>query len=165
MDDMKVQDVMTHLVVTFRPEDTIRQAAARLVGNRISGAPVVEGGRLVGIVSEADLVPALAHPALGTAALGAPDAMSFLLRGVVLPPDTSTTVAGVMTTRVITVSPESSVWEAAALIDRHGIRRLPVVDADGYVVGIIARADLVRSMAGGDAAVTWSAGSRKEVVA
>ena len=57
------------------------------------------------------------------------------------------TVGDVMTRDVISVLPETSVREAASLIDRHGIRRLPVVDEEGYVVGILARADRVRAMA------------------
>lgn len=147
MNDMRVFDVMTHLVVTFRPEDTIQQAARRMLSNRISGAPVVENGRLVGIVSEADLVAACTSPSKRRAALAAPDPLTFLLGGVAPRSDTGITVSDVMRKEVVTVSPEASLWEAASLIERHGVRRLPVVDNEGHLVGIVARADLVRSMA------------------
>jgi len=150
MNEIKVSDVMTQLVVTFRPQDSIHEAARRLLRNRISGAPVVEDGRLAGIVSEADLVAAFTSPARGETAFTAPDPLSFLLRGFVPRSGTGTTISDVMTAAVITVSPGDSVWEAASLIDRHGIRRLPVVDRDGYLVGIVARADLVRCMARSD---------------
>ena len=75
--------------------------------------------------------------------------LMFLLRGTELR-ESHRTVGDIMTTEVLTVSPEATVWQAASLIDRHGVRRLPVVDAEGYVVGVLARADLVRAMARGD---------------
>jgi CBS domain-containing protein len=142
---LKVTDVMTHLVLTFRPEDTIYDAAQRLLTNRISGAPVVEGGRLVGVVSEADLVHALAPehwragpmaPAAGLAVFGVPSRDAHI-----------STVGEVMSTNTISIGPDESVWDAASLIDRHGVRRLPVVDEEGFVVGVLTRSDLVRAMA------------------
>lgn len=150
MNDIRVSDVMTHLVVTFRTQDTIQQAAQRLLSNRISGAPVVERGRLVGVVSEADLVAAYAPPAPNGTHFVAADPLMFLLRGTVPRAVHHTTVGDVMTKNVISISPDASVWEAASLIDRHRIRRLPVVDAEGYVVGVLARSDLVRAMARSD---------------
>lgn len=150
MNDRKVSDVMTHLVVALRPHDTIHHAAHSLLTNRISGAPVVERGRLVGVVSEVDLVAAYAPPAPRGSHFAATDPLMFLLKGTVPRRVDHTTVEAVMTKHVVTVSPHASIWEAAALIDRHGIRRLPVVDTDGYVVGILARSDLVRAMHRGD---------------
>jgi len=150
MNDIKVSDVMTYLVVTFRTQDTIQQAARRLLSNRISGAPVVEHGRLVGVVSEADLVAAYAPPALNGRHFVATDPLMFLLRGTMPRAIHNTTVGDVMTKDVISIAPDASVWEAASLIDRHGIRRLPVVDDEGSVVGVVARSDLVRAMARSD---------------
>jgi Predicted transcriptional regulator, contains C-terminal CBS domains len=150
MNDIKVKDVMTHLVVTVRPQDSIQEAARRLLDNRISGAPVVERGRLVGVFSEADLVAAYTPPARTGTPFVAVDPIMFLLRGTVPREAGHTTVADIMTRDVVSVSPDASLWEAASLIDRHGIRRLPVVDPDGYVVGVLARADLVRAMARSD---------------
>jgi CBS domain-containing protein len=150
MNDIRVSDVMTHLVVTFRTHDTIQQAARRLLSNRISGAPVVERGRLIGVVSEADLVSAYAPPAPNRTHFVAAEPLMFLLRGTVPRAVHHTTVGDVMTKDVISISPDASVWQAASLIDRHGIRRLPVVDDEGYVVGILARSDLVRAMARSD---------------
>jgi len=79
MNPLRVKDVMTHLVVTFRPEDKIPEAAKQLFSNRISGAPVVENGRLVGVVSEADLVKAYAAPARVGSPFAAPHPFMFLL--------------------------------------------------------------------------------------
>jgi CBS domain-containing protein len=148
MRTLNVSDVMTHLVLTFRREDTIYDAAQRLLSNRISGAPVVEGGHLVGVVSAADLVHALAPqhweaapiaPAAGLALLGVPSRDAHI-----------STVGEVMATNLVSIGPDESVWEAASLIDRHGVRRLPVVDEEGFVVGVLTRSDLVRAMARGN---------------
>lgn len=147
MNEIKVSDVMTHLVVTFRPGDPLPYAAEHLASNRISGAPVVDGGRVVGVVSEMDLVRAYAAERAVTSALPAPYAFTLLLRGSPHRDVDGMTVSDVMTPRVVSIGPDESIFEAAALIDRHGVRRLPVVDDDGYLIGIVARSDLVRSMA------------------
>jgi len=148
MDELKVGDVMTHLVVTLRPEESVPLAAQMLVSNRISGAPVVRGGRLVGVVSEADLVRAYAPPIRRGAPFVATHPLLFiLLRETPRSEVKGVTVQDVMTSNVISIGPDESVWEAASLIDRHGVRRLPVVDDEGYVIGVVSRSDLVRAMA------------------
>jgi CBS domain-containing protein len=150
MNGTKARDVMTNLVVTFRRQDTIQDAARQLLNNRVSGAPVVERGRLVGIVSEADLVAAYAPPTRSGRHFVPTDPLMFLLRGTVPRTPRHMTVGDVMARDVISISPDASVWEAASLIDRHGVRRLPVVDSEGNVVGVLARADLIRAMARSD---------------
>ena len=122
-----VKDVMTNLVVSFRPQDPIEEVARRLLTNRISGGPVVSAGKVVGVVSEADI--AFDH-----------EPASQRVR-------TRTAVEEVMTRQVVTVGPDDTVGGAAVLMDRHSVRRLPVVDADGYLCGVIARADVVRALA------------------
>lgn len=72
-----------------------------------------------------------------------------LVRGTPRPDARYSTVGDVMTKDVVTIGPSDSIWKAASLIDRHGVRRLPVVDAEGVVIGILARSDLVRCMARG----------------
>lgn len=143
---IKVKDVMTYLVVTFHPNESVVEAARRLVRNRISGAPVVEYGKVIGIVSEADLVRACMkgdpfdapHDVLGT--------LSGLMRDETRARAADLRVEDVMTRDAVTVDMDATVNEAAELLDRYGIRRLPVVQ-DGYLVGIIARADIVRVVA------------------
>ena len=148
MDDLKVRDVMTHLVVTLRGSDTVAYAASKLVADRISGAPVIEGGRVVGLVSESDLVRAYTPRRARRGGLTATHAMTFLLSGPGGPNRLDTPVAEVMTTEVITIEPDATVWEAAEALQRYGIRRLPVADQDGILLGIVARSDLIRAMAG-----------------
>lgn len=144
MDSTRVRDVMTNLVLTVRPEDQITQVAKRLLASRISGAPVVEEGRLVGIVSETDLVKSDTAARRNVSLLGRDRNR----------PAGKTMVREVMTTRVVSIGPEATIWEAASLIDRHSVRRLPVVDKDGFVIGVVARADLIRSMAQGEESTT-----------
>jgi CBS domain-containing protein len=147
-----VADVMTHLVVTVRPEDPIPRAAQHLLSNRISGAPVVHDGKLVGVVSEADLVRAYARPT--PRGFVAPHPLLSLMSDAGPRRDVrAITVGDVMATDVIYVGPDAGICEAASLIDHHGVRRLPVVAGEGYVVGVLTRSDLVRCMARGEAAV------------
>lgn len=146
MNESRVRDVMTHLVLTFRPEDKIAEAARRLISNRISGAPVVEGGRLVGVVSEADILKAYVSARKGSRSL-APHPLMVLVSQAPRRDVHDTTVGDVMTTDVFSIGPDASIGDAATQIDRHGVRRLPVIDFEGYVVGVLTRSDLVRCMA------------------
>lgn len=145
-----VDDVMTHLVVTFRPNESIREAAAKMLRNRISGGPVVDG-KLVGVLSEADLVRAYSPPARRGSPLVATTPLMFLLHDTAPVVDADLRVQDVMTKEAISVGADLPLWEAAAMIDRHGFRRLPVVDSDDYVIGILTRSDIVRAMAAIDA--------------
>ncbi len=150
MYDLKVRDVMTHLVVTLRPSDTIQEAARRFSANRISGAPVVDAGYLVGIVSVPDLVKAYVPASRSSSSFSSTDPLVFVLREWAPLRAHEKTIGEVMTRDVLSISPEASVWEAAVMIDRYGVKRLPVIDLEGYVLGIVARSDLIRAMAAGD---------------
>lgn len=143
-----VAAVMTREPVTVSPTETIHAAAARLAEYRISGAPVVDEGKLVGIVSEADLVRA-AFPA---AAIDRPRSpartiLGLFLRGRAAGLPEDATVASVMTEDVVITAPAASLSEAAAVMDHRGLKRLPVVDYGGHLVGIVSRADLVAAIA------------------
>lgn len=142
-----VRDVMTNLVVSFRPHDPIEEVARKLLSNRISGAPVVVGGRVVGVVSEADLAHAYSASNRHNGRIRAGDALLFRIGGAPAPGWAHTAVEEVMTREVVTVAPDVSVGEAAVLMDRYSVRRLPVVDVEGYLCGVIARADVVRALA------------------
>lgn len=150
MADVKVRDIMTRLVVRLYPDESVKEAATRLAANGISGAPVVEDGKVVGIVSESDLIHSLAPPApveRGTSVL---DTIEFLgsekPHGIVH----GTTVGQVMSPFVFQVSADTSIWKAASIMERRGVKRLPVVDDHDGLIGIVSRADLVRAMARDD---------------
>ena len=152
MQDMQVGETMTRLFVALKPVDSIHFAAERLARNHISGAPVVEDDRVVGVISESDIIRAtyptehgIVTTFLDAIANLANEATKYTLRGL--------TVADAMSSPAITVSPETSIWEAAALTERHGIKRLPVVNEKGWLVGVVSRADLVRVMGRSDQAL------------
>ncbi len=115
------KDIMTQDVVTVSPDTRLRDLAKILAEKRISGVPVVEGGKVVGICSEADLLRA---------------------------GDMDRPVGEVMVTDVVSVGPDTDVQEIARLMADHSIKRVPVMGCEGRLVGIVSRADIVRSMAG-----------------
>ena len=150
MADTKVRDVMTNLVVMLYPKDSIHEAAQRLAKNGISGAPVVEAGKVVGIVSESDLIHAVMPPVPVNRGASVLDLLALIGRPHMKRHDLGKIVADVMSTSVVEASPDMSVWQAAATMERKGIKRLPVVDDDDYLLGIISRADLIKAMARDD---------------
>ena len=150
MNEIKVKDVMTHLVVMAYENDPIQQLAGRLVRNRISGVPVVRDGKVIGVVSELDIAQALVVPANVDHGLETADVISILLRSTPAVHKHVRTVADVMSSPAFTIGPEMSLFSAARQMDRHGVKRLPVVDDEGYLVGIISRGDLVRAMTRND---------------
>ena len=151
MRKIRVEDVMTNLVVKLCPNDTIHEAAARLAQNDISGAPVVEEGKAVGIVSEADLMRAALSPARVDKGHSTMNILGLLLRGQIAQPIEDVRVASVMSESVISIGPTATIWEAASVMERHGVKRLPVVDAERTLLGIVSRADLVAVMVRDDA--------------
>lgn len=157
MSDVKIKDVMTHLVVMLYPTDTIHEAAIRLARNRISGAPVVEDGKVIGIVSESDLIHAVMPPVPIDRGASILDVLSVLGRAKPRSHEHGKTVVEVMSPLVIQVSPETSIWKAASIMERKGIKRLPVVDDEDYLLGIVSRGDLVKAMAKDDAQIAADA--------
>lgn len=136
-----VRDVMTREVVTARVDTSFKDVARLLEEHKISAVPVLdEADRLVGIVSEADLLLKEEYSA-------APPHRSLLQpkRIRLVKTKAEGAVAGeVMTTPPVTIGPDASLVEAARLIAHRKVKRLPVVDADGAMVGILSRADLVK---------------------
>ncbi len=148
MADMPIKEVMTNLVVMLYPNESIHEASQRLARNGVSGAPVVEKGKVIGIVSESDVIRALMAPAEGRHSSSIADIFAFAAG--MTGSQSGKTVADVMSDAVTTISPEESVWRAAAIMERKRIKRLPVVDTDGYLIGIVSRADIVKAMARDD---------------
>lgn len=142
---MKVEQIMTRDVIAVAPDAPIAEAARLLVENGISGLPVVDArGTVVGILSEGDLI-VRQKPRERL-----PWWRRFFAEGEELArqyqKSMGTTVAEVMTRSVICVTPDLPIESAAALLDEHRIRRVPVVAA-GTLVGIVSRGDLVRALA------------------
>jgi CBS domain-containing protein len=149
MREPKVEDVMTNLVVTFRLDEPVGHAAERMLGNRISGGPVCDRGKVVGVISESDIARALLPPEqLDHRAVPLNPSMYFT-RGEQRTSkvnDQEISVGECMSSEVISVHPRDGLWAAARTISHRGIKRLPVVDDEGYLVGIVARGDIMRAM-------------------
>ena len=144
---MKASDVMTSNVITVGPDARVQDVAGLLLRHRISAVPVVgPKGELLGIVSEGDLID---RPELETERRK-PWWLDALATNEGLAAEYvkshSRNVADVMTTEVITVSPGTSVAEIATLLERHRIKRVPVVE-NGKIVGIVSRANLLQALA------------------
>lgn len=152
----KVRDFMNKDVVFLSPDDTIFDAAKLLSQLNIAGAPVVEKDKIVGIISISDIIKFIDIKLGVLPKVNTPGLSSLLLSLVQmkkidldfkkeLEKITSSKVKEVMTKNVITVTPSMTLVEAAELMEKHDVNRLPVV-SDGKLVGIVARADLIRAL-------------------
>jgi CBS domain-containing protein len=138
---LTVADVMTASPFTVAESATFHEMATLMRENGVSGLPVLDAdGRLAGIVSEADLLLREAPPAEPSPNRLWPESHE---RRVDRAKSHGTCAAEVMTRRVITVTPQSSLSAAARLMREHAVRRLPVVDREGTLVGIASRGDLL----------------------
>ena len=144
---MKASDVMVSKVITVGPNATVQEIANILLSNRISAVPVVDAhGALIGIVSEGDLIHRVEAGTerhyswwLQLVSDKATLAQDFLKSH-------ATKAADVMTKRVITASPDLPVGEVASLLEKHRIKRVPIVE-NGKLVGIVSRANLLQALA------------------
>lgn len=145
---MKARDVMVSPVITVGKNSTVRDVAKLLLANRISAVPVVDSrGKVVGIVSEADLMhraeagterPSSWWLSLisGESALAAEYVQSHAMK-----------VKDVMTTDVQTAQPDTPLVEIADLFEEKHIKRVPIVNAAGDLVGIVSRANIIQAIA------------------
>jgi CBS domain-containing protein len=116
-----VRDIMTTGVVTVRPDTSFRELAVKFREHRVSGFPVTaDDGTVVGVVSESDLLALAAGHAAGRA-----------------------TASDLMTHPAVTIGPDDLVRTAARLMQSRRVQRLPVVDRDGRLEGIVSRSDVL----------------------
>lgn len=147
-----VESVMTSPVVLVSPETGFREIVALLSEYDITGVPVVDPeGRPLGLVSEADLLRTLAAQEDPASLLPAPESAQA-------GPDGEVTAADLMTAQPVCTTPDTSVVAAARLMSRHGLKRLPVLDEEGRVIGMVSRGDLLRVFLREDAVI------RREIV-
>ena len=138
-----VRDVMTRNVIKVREDADINEVATLLSENRISGLPVVDGqGRVIGMITEADVL-AMAGMKKGHVFK---DVIRHLLGEPLPGPKRSNHLRDVMTSPAITTGPEADIREIALTLDKKRIKRLPVVDEQGRLIGVISRADIVRAI-------------------
>lgn len=144
---VNASDVMVSTVITVGPNASVQEVADLLLRNRISAVPVVGAdSKLLGIVSEGDLInrPESQTTHRRSWWLDAIASNETLAAGYVK--SRSRKVADVMTHDVITASPEMPVAEVAALLEKNGIKRVPIMK-DNKIVGIVSRANLLQGLA------------------
>ncbi len=146
-----VAEVMSHDPVVVKPETPLKEAVQILAERRISGLPVVDdAGKLVGIISETDLM----WQETGVT----PPAYVMFLDSVIYLQNPATyerdlhkalgqIVGEVMSKNPLTISPDKPLKEAAKVMQDHKVHRLPVLDSEGQVIGILTRGDVIRAMA------------------
>ncbi len=143
------KDIMTTDVITVEPETSVEEAAKIMSKHQVSGLPVLKDGKLVGIVSEKDLI-------VKDKKLHFPEYIN-LIGGIIYIESyrkfkeefkkyIAIKVGELMTTKLEIIEPDTPIAEIATLMSREEINRLPVVE-DGKLVGIVSRGDLVRNMA------------------
>src|SRR5262249_6334607 len=143
---MKARDVMTWGAITVKPEESVTRAVQLMLQNKISGLPVVnDDGEFVGIVTEGDFLrrgelgtqrqrPRWLEFLLGPGRLAAGDGQAAGQKG-----------AQVMTAAAKTITPHTPLEDVVDMMERHRVKRLPVVQ-DGKLVGIVSRADLLHAL-------------------
>jgi CBS domain-containing protein len=147
-----VRDVMTSNVVTLRPDQTFEEAADLLADHKVGAAPVVDGdGKVIGLLRDEDLIVSESN-------LHAPTTLNILGTGFTLPGAqkhfeeelkrmVAADVAGLMTTEFPSVGPDATLADVASAMHDADVTHMPVVDADGRLLGIVARGDIVRHLA------------------
>jgi CBS domain-containing protein len=152
--EMPVRDVMTTDVVTFVASDNVQAAMQRLVERGVDAGPVLDdSGVVMGMLSTGDLI-------VEEARVHFPTVVNFLGVNVTWPFEhkelddsmakaLGASVGEVMTAEPSTIEADASVEDAATLMHDEAVSRLPVVDADGRLVGILARGDIVKAIVQG----------------
>ncbi|MCE8425794.1 MAG: CBS domain-containing protein [Candidatus Methanoperedens sp.] len=152
---MKVRDVMSKKVITCRPDETIGILANLFKENHISGVPVVENGKVVGIASETDLLKLFKTSEFSNE-LFLPSPLEIIeipLKNIIRLEEVKNTlvdmklkqVSSIMKKSVQSISPDDNLENASKKMIRNKINRLPVIENE-KLVGIVARSDIIRGL-------------------
>ncbi len=156
---MRIKDIMNKDVVMCKPDDTIGKLSSLLKENHISGLPVVDKGKVVGLVSETDLLKLFKLPEFSND-LWLPSPLEIIeipIRNIVQIEEKKKAleniklrpVKDIMTKTIHAISPEDSLEYASSIMVRYKVNRLPVID-NGILVGIVARSDILRGLSESD---------------
>ncbi len=153
---MLVKNVMTKKIVSLKPHETLEVALSKLVKHNISGAPVIdERGHVIGLVTESDIISAIDayNPkihydndtsfAVILAVLKHKEHFDAIKKEII--GSQKFIVEDFMEKDVITIEPDKSISDAARLMSKFKVKRLPVVK-DKKLIGIISRADIIRAL-------------------
>jgi predicted transcriptional regulator len=149
---LKAQDIMSREVITVDENATVRELASLLLSRNISGAPVVDAeGKVIGVVTESDLIFQNKKVHLPTA-VAILDAFLFLERPEKMEKElkkiAGSKVGDICSHDLVSVGPETELEELATLMSEKKIHTLPVM-ADGQLVGVIGKSDIIRTIAQG----------------
>ena len=118
-----IQEAMTPNPTTVEPMTTAQEAASIMKSDDIGSLPIVEGDKLAGVITDRDIA----------------------IRVVAEGRSADTPVSGIASKDIVTVDPQQTLEDAARLMAEHQVRRLPVVEEDGRLVGILAQADVAQT--------------------
>lgn len=152
---MKIKEVMNKDVIVCAPNDTLAHLADMFKKNHISGIPVVDKGKVVGLVSETDLIKLFRIPEYSND-LWLPSPFEIIeipIRNLVKLEETKKffenmklrPVKDIMTRTVHAISPDEELEDASAMMVKHNVNRLPVIE-NGKLVGIVARSDIIKGL-------------------
>lgn len=145
---MYIKDIMTKKVIAVGEDDTVQRCANLLTTHNLSGLPVIDDkGKVKGIVTEGDLIKRASR-------INAPAALE-VLGGILylesprkfmdeIKRSMANIARDIMTKDVITVSPDKTIEDAATLLVQKNIKRLPVVDNEEKLIGIVSRKDIMK---------------------
>lgn len=144
MRSVKAADIMTSKVLTVRRDTPLQEVSEVMASGGVAGVPVVEeDGSVAGVISEKDFLRRM----------GADETRSFMAvvaeclkgKGCVAVSIRAKTAEDIMTSPAITVREDTTVMEIADIFTKKGINRVPVINSEGHLVGIVSRADIVRA--------------------
>lgn len=153
---MKVKDIMEKNVITFRPDDTLHKALIIFTEKGISGAPVVKEGKVIGLITELDIIKVLdiytpkihftsmPHFFLVLAGLKSKSKATELKKKIMAA--SKLRIDDFMTKDPVMVDKDDGIMEAARLIDTYKVNRIPV-SHKGKVIGIVTRNDIIKAVA------------------
>ncbi|MDO9098690.1 MAG: CBS domain-containing protein [Candidatus Methanoperedens sp.] len=152
---MKIKEVMNKDVITCKPDDSLSHLSKLFRENHISGLPVVEKGKVVGLVSETDLIKLFKTPEFSNE-LWLPSPLEIIeipIRNLVRFEETKKAlenlkllpVRDIMAKTVYSISPDDSLEDASSAMVKHKVNRLPVIE-NGRLVGIVARSDIIKGL-------------------
>ena len=147
---MYIKDIMTSQVITVIENDTVEKCANLLITHDLSGLPVVdENMKVIGMVTEGDLIRR-ASRIKGPAALEVLGGIFYLESPTKFMDDLKRSMGNfakdIMSKDVITVTPNMLISEAATLLVQNKIKRLPVINEEGNLIGIISRKDIMNHL-------------------
>jgi len=143
---------MSKNVITISPEDSISDAIEKMAKNNISGLIVVEEEKVVGVISESDVLRVFKSeiPEISTSTNATLSIFLILEKGIKAINEMKKIgklkVKNLMSKRVFYVKPEDTILEAARIMSKKDVRRLPVIDENGKLVGVISRTDILRAL-------------------